>query len=235
MPSEVKSADLETLEEQDFEETINNVCRVNKIQYSNDTIFQIECDADQQQTARLKVIKSLETSPASASIQEIKHCHDEIEEDSEDPEFCEDPEDREDPEDVTNDAPEYHEEEPTLDIDPINQIESFQEEVTHEAVVTEEIKVLEKTDGLTRIPDCPLVREQFQAEKTIQKTEEPPADGSEEERGWSDSETDSETSESEEEFMADGERVRKTSRGFKQISNCKRFWRASLLTGQTGR
>ena len=31
------------------------------------------------------------------------------------------------------------------------------------------------------------------------------------------------------EYMPDGELVRKKSRGFKQLSNCKRFWKASLL------
>ena len=30
------------------------------------------------------------------------------------------------------------------------------------------------------------------------------------------------------EYMPDGELVRKKSRGFKQLSNCKRFWKASL-------
>merc|ERR1711874_770522 len=31
------------------------------------------------------------------------------------------------------------------------------------------------------------------------------------------------------EFMPDGEIVRKKSRGFKQLNNCKRFWKASLM------
>lgn len=31
------------------------------------------------------------------------------------------------------------------------------------------------------------------------------------------------------EFMPDGEVVRKKSRGFKQLNNCKRFWKASLM------
>ena len=31
------------------------------------------------------------------------------------------------------------------------------------------------------------------------------------------------------EYMPDGEIVRKKSRGFKQLSNCKRFWKASLM------
>ena len=30
------------------------------------------------------------------------------------------------------------------------------------------------------------------------------------------------------EFMPDGEVMRKKSRGFKQLNNCKRFWKASL-------
>ena len=31
------------------------------------------------------------------------------------------------------------------------------------------------------------------------------------------------------EFMPDGEVIRKKSRGFKQLNNCKRFWKASLM------
>ena len=31
------------------------------------------------------------------------------------------------------------------------------------------------------------------------------------------------------EYMPDGEVVRKKSRGFKQLNNCKRFWKASLM------
>merc|ERR1711970_1673182 len=33
------------------------------------------------------------------------------------------------------------------------------------------------------------------------------------------------------EYMPDGELVRKKSRGFKQLNNCKRFWKASLMVG----
>merc|ERR1711936_1113221 len=33
------------------------------------------------------------------------------------------------------------------------------------------------------------------------------------------------------EYMPDGEIVRKKSRGFKQLTNCKRFWKASLNVG----
>ena len=31
------------------------------------------------------------------------------------------------------------------------------------------------------------------------------------------------------EYMPDGELVRKKSRGFKQLNNCRRFWKASLM------
>ena len=34
------------------------------------------------------------------------------------------------------------------------------------------------------------------------------------------------------EFMPNGELVRKKSRGFKQLNNCKRFWKASLMIGK---
>ena len=38
--------------------------------------------------------------------------------------------------------------------------------------------------------------------------------------------------ESEDEFMPDGEPVRKSSRGFKQLVNCKKFWLASQMVGK---
>ena len=31
------------------------------------------------------------------------------------------------------------------------------------------------------------------------------------------------------EYMPDGEIMRKKSRGFKQLNNCKRFWKASMM------
>ena len=105
----------------------------------------------------------------------------------------------------------------------------------------EKQKVAEKTDGLMNLTKHVLVTADYDvAPKTIDIENiclTPLSDSSEDKTSleqWEDSEdseTDSETSDSEDEFMADGERVRKTSRGFKQISNCKRFWKASLLTG----
>ena len=137
-------------------------------------------------------------------------------------------------------AEEYSAAEPQSE--SVQPIDSFQEEVVQEAIAHEKNKVVEKTDGLTNRTKHPIVTTDYEvAPKTIDienidltrlsdcpddKTTVEPLEESEE-----DSETESETSESEDEFMADGERVRKTSRGFKQISNCKRFWKASLLTG----
>ena len=128
-----------------------------------------------------------------------------------------------------------------LESDAAKQIESFQEEVVQEAMENEKQKVVEKTDGLMNLTKHVLVSADYDvAPKTIDIENirlSPLSDSSGEKTSleqWEDSEdseTDSETSDSEDEFMADGERVRKTSRGFKQISNCKRFWKASLLTG----
>ena len=43
---------------------------------------------------------------------------------------------------------------------------------------------------------------------------------------------DSSDEESDEEFMPDGEVIRKNRRGFKQLNNCRRFWKASLIMGK---
>ena len=128
-----------------------------------------------------------------------------------------------------------------LQSDSVKQLDSFKEEVVQEAMENEKQKVVEKTDGLMNLKKHVLVADDYDvAPKTIDIENiclTPLSDSSEDKTSleqWEDSEdseTDSETSDSEDEFMADGERVRKTSRGFKQISNCKRFWKASLLTG----
>ena len=128
-----------------------------------------------------------------------------------------------------------------LQSETVKQIDSFKEEVVLVAIENEKKKVVEKTDGLMNLTRHDLVTADYNvAPKTIDMENisstalsDCQSDKTTEE-SWEDSqdsETDSETSESEDEFMADGERVRKTSRGFKQISNCKRFWKASLLTG----
>ena len=46
-----------------------------------------------------------------------------------------------------------------------------------------------------------------------------------------DESSDAET-ESEDEFMPDGEPVRKSSRGFRQLVNCKKFWLASQMVAK---
>ena len=47
-----------------------------------------------------------------------------------------------------------------------------------------------------------------------------------------DSSDDSSDDDTAEEYMPDGEVVRKNSRGFKQLKNCKRFWEASVMIGK---
>ena len=193
-------------------------------------MFQIECDDRQQQTARLKVIKSLESAPISISVQETNLCSAEQKEDQDVK-----------PEGETNENSLV-----VLQSDTVKQIDSFKEEVVQEGIANENKKVAEKTDGLMNLTKHVLVTADYdvapkiierenidltslsdcQADKT---TVEPWEDRE------ADSETETESEDSEDEFMADGERVRKTSRGFKQISNCKRFWKASLLTGQTAK
>ena len=113
--------------------------------------------------------------------------------------------------------------------------------MVQEAIEAEKQKVVEKTDGLMNLTKHVLVAADYDVPPKTIDTENirltPLSDSSGDKttlEPWGDSEdseTDSETEDSEDEFMADGERVRKTSRGFKQISNCKRFWKASLLTG----
>lgn len=122
----------------------------------------------------------------------------------------------------------------------------FKEEVRQEALENQTEKVKEKTDGLTSLIPCgnetnnsmtetkPKIKFNLEDEELKVKVvidEDDLEDINREEATEDDSDYDSDTSESEDEFMPDGERVRKTSRGFKQISNCKRFWRASMLMG----
>ena len=187
-------------------------------------IFQIVCDSATQLSARLKPINSEETSSASAALS------------VQGTQLCEVGEDR-DSQPVRTDLVEPE----LMDKAGVeNQIDSFMEEVVQEAIVIEKNKVSEKTDGLMNHTNHILVIEDLEvAPKTLEienisvttlddsVADRESVDVEEVEDSW----TDSETSESEDEFMADGERVRKTSRGFKQISNCKRFWKASLLTG----
>ena len=47
-----------------------------------------------------------------------------------------------------------------------------------------------------------------------------------------DSFDDSSDEDSDDQFMPDGEVIRKNRRGFKQLNNCRRFWKASLIMGK---
>ena len=118
----------------------------------------------------------------------------------------------------------------------------FKEEVRREALENQAEIVKEKTDGLTNhilsgnetmTEMKPNIKTNLDEEEEVRVVidEDDLEDTIREAATEDDSDYDSDTSESEDEFMPDGERVRKTSRGFKQISNCKRFWRASMLMG----
>ena len=118
----------------------------------------------------------------------------------------------------------------------------FKEEVRREALENQAEIVKEKTDGLTNhilsgnetmTEIKPNIKTSLDEEEEVRVVidEDDLENTIREEPTEDDSDYNSDTSESEDEFMPDGERVRKTSRGFKQISNCKRFWRASMLMG----
>ena len=120
-----------------------------------------------------------------------------------------------------------------------NKIECFKEEVLNEALQKESQKIIEKTDGLMSHHPSNLENDiVYNNSKLVQEdstssgvsTDDNTIDTNDQDDEFSDDDSDF-TEESEEEFMPDGERIRKTSRGFKQISNCKRFWKASMLMG----
>ena len=121
---------------------------------------------------------------------------------------------------------------------------TFKEEVMQVAIKSKTEEVIEKTDGLSCHFQNDIIIDtvEISAPKNIIETdlndsikaaieEDTPVIANPVKEVIDDSDDDSDMTESEDEFMPDGERIRKTSRGFKQISNCKRFWRASMLTG----
>jgi len=96
------------------------------------------------------------------------------------------------------------------------QKESFKDwkqSVEDEALQNAAIKISEKTDGLTGQARDKDAKEDMM--KTIDDTDDSSDESSDEDTAV--------------EYMPDGELVRKKSRGFKQLNNCKRFWKASLM------
>jgi len=89
----------------------------------------------------------------------------------------------------------------------------WKKSLEEEALQNATNKVSEKTDGLDV-----HVREDVMIVDTHKNIDE--VDDS------SDESSDEDTAV---EYMPDGELVRKKSRGFKQLNNCKRFWKASLM------
>eukprot|EP00092_Neocalanus_flemingeri_P014240 GFUD01015360.1.p1 GENE.GFUD01015360.1~~GFUD01015360.1.p1 ORF type:complete len:296 (+),score=123.47 GFUD01015360.1:90-977(+) len=91
--------------------------------------------------------------------------------------------------------------------------------VEQEAFQNEADKVSIKTDGLMRHIKEEVVMDN---DRNLYKDEADVANDS------SDESSDEDTAV---EYMPDGELVRKKSRGFKQLNNCKRFWKASQMVG----
>ena len=94
----------------------------------------------------------------------------------------------------------------------------FTHSLEEEALQHEADKVSEKTDGFTG-----KIKEEICIDNVGKMLSNIAIDDVEDS---SDESSDEDTAV---EYMPDGELVRKTSRGFKQLSNCKRFWKASLM------
>ena len=102
-----------------------------------------------------------------------------------------------------NDDSEYKEE----------SFKDWKQSVEDEALQNAAIKISEKTDGLTGQARDKDTKEGMM--KPIDDIDESSDESSDEDTAI--------------EYMPDGELVRKKSRGFKQLNNCKRFWKASLM------
>ena len=89
----------------------------------------------------------------------------------------------------------------------------WKQSVEDEALQNAAIKISEKTDGLTGQARDKDPKEDMT--KPIDDIDESSDESSDEDTAV--------------EYMPDGELVRKKSRGFKQLNNCKRFWKASLM------
>jgi len=92
--------------------------------------------------------------------------------------------------------------------------------VEEQALQNEAAKVSEKTDGLMGKVQTEAVMDNDEYLETHT--------GNDDIKDSSDESSDEDTAV---EYMPDGELVRKKSRGFKQLNNCKRFWKASLVVG----
>jgi len=105
------------------------------------------------------------------------------------------------------------------DIDELNgdNFKDWKHSVEEEKQINEAGKVLEKTDGLMG-----HVKQEVIIDNNRLVVTQKGGDDTEES---SDESTDEDTAV---EYMPDGELVRKKSRGFKQLSNCRRFWKASI-------
>ena len=117
-----------------------------------------------------------------------------------------------------------------------NVFTDWKDSVPSESIKNESEKVLSKTDGLMghvhqevvidNIDDVVIVKDnECYAEDIIASTDDDIIEDSVDDSSDDDIE-------SEDEYMPDGELVRKNSRGFKQLVYCKKFWLASQMVGK---
>ena len=101
----------------------------------------------------------------------------------------------------------------------VNEFEDWKTSVKSEEIENEREKIIAKTDGLMG-HKCPVIDDDEDHVKLTNSLVETEV---------SDYTSDEE---SEDEYMSDGEVIRKNSRGFKQLVNCRKFWVASQMMGK---
>ena len=118
--------------------------------------------------------------------------------------------------------------------DSENLFTDWKDSVMLESLKKENEKVIAKTDGLMgHINEVVIIDEV--AETKITKANNCISEVLITSRGQDvteDSSDDSSNDDSADEYMSDGELVRKNARGFKQLVNCKKFWIASQIIGK---
>ena len=108
--------------------------------------------------------------------------------------------------------------------------------VESEAIKNESEKVLAKTDGLMGHINQEVVIDNLE-DHVMTKTSDVYHISDDnitynDNDSTDDSTDDSSDDDTEEEYMPDGELVRKNTGGFKQLVNCKKFWEASQMLGK---
>ena len=101
----------------------------------------------------------------------------------------------------------------------VNEFEDWKTSVKSEEIENEKEKIIAKTDGLMGHKCAVIDDDEDPVKLTNSLVEAEVSDYTSDE-------------ESEDEYMSDGEVIRKNSRGFKQLVNCRKFWVASQMMGK---